>query len=511
MIINREINAIKGTFWGIIQKIVAIFFPFITRTAFIRVLGIEYLGLNSLFGSILQVLNLTELGISSALVFSMYQPIVEDDIDKICALMKLYKIYYRIIGVIILLIGLLLLPAIPYLIDGNIPEDINIYILYLLNLGSTVLSYWLFSYRNSLFNAFQRTDIQSIIVTIFNIIMYSLQLIFLYLFSNYYIYLITNIFAQILINICTALISKKIFPEFTPKGIISKVEKKEIFSKVKALVTAKIGGVVNHSADSIVISIYLGLQTLAIYQNYYYILSTLFGFFMIFYNSCEAGIANSLLVKNDNENISLFYKINHIAFFLLNFCCTSLICLYQPFMKLWVGDKYLLDFSMVILFSIYLFVEIAPRTLIVYKDAAGIWKKDQFRPLIVAITNLVINIILVKYIGLYGILISTILSMFIIGYPWLIYNTNQYLLKIGLKRYLKYLFVYSIIIIINVIITYLLCSFIRIRSLILVLLIRGVLCLTIPNITFLYILRNTTENKYIFDYFKRFLVKNKRR
>ncbi|MBR4329805.1 MAG: polysaccharide biosynthesis protein, partial [Candidatus Riflebacteria bacterium] len=85
------------------------------------------MGLNSLFTSVLQVLNLTELGVSSALVYSMYKPIAEDNKEKICQLMNLYKYYYRIIGFIILCIGLILLPFIPNLIHGNIPSDINIY------------------------------------------------------------------------------------------------------------------------------------------------------------------------------------------------------------------------------------------------------------------------------------------------------------------------------------------------------------------------------------------------
>ena len=80
------------------------------------------------------------------MIFSMYKPIAEDDTDTICALMKLYKIYYRIIGTIILILGLLIIPALPFLIKKNLPGDVNMDILNLMNLASTVLSYWLFAY-----------------------------------------------------------------------------------------------------------------------------------------------------------------------------------------------------------------------------------------------------------------------------------------------------------------------------------------------------------------------------
>ena len=161
MKIERAKNATRNVVFGFLLKIYTLIFPFIMRTAMIYWMGVEYLGLNSLFTSILQVLNLAELGVGSAMVFSMYKPIAADDDEEICALMKLYKIYYRVIGCVVLGVGLVLLPFLDKLISGEVPNDINIYILYLLNLGATVLTYWLFAYRNSLFQAYQREDIIS--------------------------------------------------------------------------------------------------------------------------------------------------------------------------------------------------------------------------------------------------------------------------------------------------------------------------------------------------------------
>ena len=145
MKINRKKNAISGTISGIILKFTQIIYQFIIRTIFIRSLGAEYLGLNSLFTAILQVLNLAELGASSALIFSMYKPIADNDTEKICQLMNLYKRYYRIIGMVILLGGILIAPFLPYFIKSNIPSDINLYVIYALNLIATVLSYWMFA------------------------------------------------------------------------------------------------------------------------------------------------------------------------------------------------------------------------------------------------------------------------------------------------------------------------------------------------------------------------------
>ena len=174
--IERTRNASRNIFFGIILKVYQILIPFMMRTAMIYLMGVQYLGLNSLFTSILQVLNLAELGVGSAMVYSMYKPIAEDDNITICALMKLYRLYYSVIGLIIAFFGMLLTPFIPKLISGNIPNNINIYFLYLLNLGATVLSYWLFAYKNSILQAYQRTDIVSKVTLVTNTIQYGLQI-----------------------------------------------------------------------------------------------------------------------------------------------------------------------------------------------------------------------------------------------------------------------------------------------------------------------------------------------
>ena len=166
MKIERKKNAARNVVFGVIQRAYNMVMPFIMRTAMIYLLGVEYLGLNSLFTSILQVLNLAELGVGSAMVFSMYKPIAADDDKTICALMKLYRFYYRVIGAVVLIAGLIILPFIPKLISGDVPADINVYLLYLLNLLATVFTYWLFAYRNSILNAYQRNDVISSVLNI---------------------------------------------------------------------------------------------------------------------------------------------------------------------------------------------------------------------------------------------------------------------------------------------------------------------------------------------------------
>ena len=442
-------------------------------------MGVQYLGLNSLFTSVLQVLNLAELGVGSAMIYSMYRPIAEDDNTTICALMKLYRTYYRLIGLIIAVVGCILTPFIPKLISGDIPQGINIYILYLLNLGATVLSYWLFAYKNSILQAHQRTDIVSKVTLITNTIQYVLQLFVLWIFKNYYLYVIVMLVTQALTNIVTAIMADKIYPQFKPKGELHKEEIHQINQKIRDLFTAKLGGVVVGSADTIVISAFLGLTTLAVYQNYYFIMNSICGFITVIFSAITAGIGNSLVTESSEKNYNDFKKFTFIICFILCICCCCFVGLYQSFMKLWVGKKFMLSFSFVILFCILFYCLELAMVWATVKDAAGLWHSDRFRPLIGACANLIMNIVLVQVIGLYGIILSTVFSYIFISMPWLIHNLFKFLYNESLKVYLKDLSMYILVAILATTITTIICrkiTFVGIFELVF----KGIISIIIP-------------------------------
>lgn len=465
------------------------------RTAMIYLMGVQYLGLSSLFVSILQVLNLAELGIGTAMVYSMYKPIARDDNAMICALMKLYKTYYSIIGLVIAIIGGILTPFVPKLISGDVPSDVNIYILYLLNLGATVLSYWLFAYKNSILQAHQRTDIVSKVTLLTTTLQYLLQLFVLWVFKNYYLYVIVLLGTQVMTNIIIAAVANKLYPQFQPGGEVSDEEKKVINARIRDLFTSKIGSIIYDSADTIVISAFLGLTMLAVYQNYFYILNAITGLVAVVFNACTAGIGNSIVVETKEKNYKDLNKFTFIICWGAGFCSACLLCLYQPFMEIWVGRDLMLSFSAVICFVTYFFIRQLNALFNLYKDASGMWHEDRFRPLIAALTNLVLNLLLVQYIGVYGILISTVLAILCVGMPWLLHNLFTVIFERKyLKKYLKKLLWYSSVTLFSCGVTYCICLKICRRTII-TFLVRILICIIIPNLIYIVAYRGRPEFK----------------
>lgn len=481
MKIKRTENATRSMIFGIFLKIYQIIVPFAMRTAIIYFLGVQFLGLNSLFTSILQVLNLAELGVGSAMIFSMYKPIAEDDEKTICALINLYKTYYRIIGSVIAIIGIIIIPVIPRLITGSIPESVNVYVLYVLNLSATVLTYWLFAYRNSLFQAHQRTDVTSKVSLITDTIKYLFQLISLAVLKNYYFFVVAMLLSQVLHNIITAVLSIRLYPKYKPEGELCKEDIKEINRRIRDLFTGKFGGTITSSADTIVISSFLGLTTLAVYENYYYIMYSVSSMIMIIFSACAAGIGNSLVTESDEKNYNDFRKLVFMTLWLVTICISCFICVYQPFMRLWVGEAYMLDMSYVVLFAVYFFVYIMQQLSCVYKDAAGIWHKDRYRPLLTGIVNLTLNLTFVRIWGLYAILLSTIVSFALVAMPWVIHNLFTLVFRRSAKEYVFMMARGTIVTVISAVLAYLACNIFHFES-ILEIIKNGIISVLISNI-----------------------------
>lgn len=480
MKINRTKNATKNFLFSALLRIYRSIVPFVMRSVFIYTIGIEFLGLNSLFVSVLQVLNLAELGVGSAMVYSMYKPIAEDDDNTICALMRLYKIFYRVIGIVVLIVGISILPILPRLIKGSVPEGISIYVLYCMHLGCTVLTYWLFAYKNSLLTAYQRSEVASKVSLGVDTLKYLFQLFALFVLKDYYFYVLTILVMQVVENITVATCVSKMYPNYRAKGKLEKERVQQISRRIRDLFTAKIGMVVINAADTIVISAFLGLTVLAIYQNYYYIITSITGMMSTIYASCRAGIGNSLIVESEEKNYNDLSAFTLMIGWIATVGATCLLSLMQPFMIMWMGNDRLLDMGCVICFCLYFFVYEINQLLNTYKDAAGIWRKDRFRPLITALTNLSINLLLVNHMGIYGVLLSTVISMVVVGMPWLLRNLFTELFHRNLKEYVAGLIKHICVATVSCVIAFTICSVIPDKGII-TFVIKALICITVSN------------------------------
>ena len=413
---SRTKNATRNIIWGFVNKVVMLLGPFNTRTVIIRYLGANYLGLGSLFNSILHILNLTELGFASAVVFSLYKPIAENDTDSICALMNLYRKIYRYIGGIILTAGIGVMFFLPMIIKSDIPPDINLYSLYVIYLLNTVFSYWLFAYKSSLLIAHQRNDVTSNINTVGFSLQYVLQITFLIITKNYYAYMILVLLFTIGRNIAISVIVDRKYPDYKCRGDVSKEQINGIKKRVSGLFVQKICSATRNTFDSIVISAYLGLTIVGLYDNYFYIISAVHKLLDVILVSIRSGIGNSIVLESKEKNFENFSLFNFMYSWISGVCAVCLVALTQTFMKIWVGSDYTFSNGIMMLFCVYFYSLTMIDIRTVYDDAAGIWWSQKYVVIVEAVLNIVLNFILGKFFGVIGIVSATIISIVFVNF-----------------------------------------------------------------------------------------------
>lgn len=484
---SRTKNTKRNLISGLLHQMVNIILPFIIRTIILYVLGEQYQGLNGLFTSILQVLNLTDLGFSSAVVYIMYKPIADGDNELVCAIIAYFKKVYRIIGFIILTLGLILLPFLPHLIKGEYPNNINIYILYLIYLFNSVVSYWLFAYKSSLLTAMQRIDIVHNISTITRIIMQLLQIVVLLAFKNYYCYIIFMPLLTIVNNLLLEYMSRKTFPLIIPNGIIPSHVKKDLIKQVRGIVINRIGDVARNGADNIFLSALIGLTAVAIYNNYFYIYSALYGIMLAIANAMSASVGNSIAKETIEKNYNDMCKFTFIFSWFTGWCTICMCCLYQPFMTIWMrGNMNLLlpNFDMILL-CIYFYAITMNCIRNQYLNGAGLYWELRLWYVLEAVGNIILNCVLGYFFGITGIIIATLLTIVVFNF---IARTNV-LFALYFKKALKSYYMQNIIYILVAAaagtVTYFVCSFITFTGVV-DLLAKATICVILPNIVFFF-------------------------
>ena len=403
---------------------IRLLFPFLNRTLFLWLLGPAYLGLNGLFGSILGVLMLAELGFGTAVVCSMYKPVADDDRELLCAYLKFYRAVYRCVGAVIFFGGLALLPFLDRLVHGTVPPDVDLHILYFIHLVNTAASYFLFAYRGVVLGAHHRNDVITNIRTGVSVAQYVVVFLILLVTRNYYHYIMATVVFTVVQNVLLVTASRQLFPDIEPRGELPLELRRRVISDVKSIFMHKVGGVVTYSTDNLVISSFLGLVAVASYGNYYYVATSVAGLVSVVYSSMTGGFGNKIYTESKEENFRIFMRMNRLSMIVIVFCSAMMAALYQPFMKVWVkGDPALMRHALTpVLMVFYFYIMQSRQVLLVFKSAASLWKQDRWKPIVAGIVNLGSNVLFVLFLPdaykLDGVIFSTIIGFALIEIPW---------------------------------------------------------------------------------------------
>ena len=396
----RTKNSIINISVALIGQLLGLIVSFIARIFFIRILGAEYLGVNGLFTNILTILSLVELGIGPAIIFSLYKPLAENNIKKVKALMKFYQKVYVIIGIIIIILGIGIIPLLPYLVKDT-PDIPNLNYVFLLFVFNTAISYF-YSYKRNLIIADEFRYIATIYRYSFFIILNIFQIIFLYITGSYMLFLITQIVFTLLENIAASRRADKMYPFLKQKGYekIDRDTVQEIKKNTKAMVLHKIGGIVVTSTDNILIAANVGILWVGLYSNYQLIINALNTIIGQFFTAITASVGNLGAKESKNKSLLVFQNLFFFNFWIYGLSAICLYFLVNPFIEVWVGKEFFLGIDIVLILVINYYINGMRQSVLTFTDAFGLYWYSRYKPIFEAIINLIVSLALAPKFGM---------------------------------------------------------------------------------------------------------------
>lgn len=412
---SRTSNSIKNITASVGYQILNIILSFVSRTVFINVLGVGYLGINGLFNDVLSMLNMADLGFSTAMTFSMYKPLAEKDYDTLAGLTQFYKKVYRIIAASIAGIGVAIIPLLPYLV--NLQQGIDHLVLYyLLFLASNVASY-LVSYKTTVLYADQKNYVLLKYTALWSILQTVTLTGILYLTHNYLLFLVMQVIFVYGSNFHKSHKAQKEYPYLNKKTKLPKKYTEGIFKDIGSAFLYKISNVLVTATDNSLISIIVSTEMVGYYSNYQIIISKLGTMVSTLFSSLIASLGNLIVKENSERRYSIFKIMQSISLILSSFCVTCLFLLEDDFVRVWLGPEYTLGTLTLVAIVLNFYFSIAVMPVTTFREAAGLFRKTKYIMACTAVLNIGFSIVLGNILGLSGILFATSLSK-ILTYFW---------------------------------------------------------------------------------------------
>lgn len=493
---SRTEKSVKNLTYAIAGQSVGLLISFVSRKIFVQYLSAEYLGINGLFTNILAILSLAELGVGAAIVYSLYKPLAEGDREKVKSLMALFKRAYTVIGCAIAVCGVALTPFLDIFVS-EMPDISHIELIYVLFVANSAISYF-FTYKRSLIIA----DQNRYVATFYRYAMYLClnvaQIIVLILTRNFILYLCLQVFSTLLENILISVKADKLYPYLRDKNIalLEKDDKDKISKNIRAMVAHKIGGVVVNGTDNLLLSRLVSVVAVGLYSNYYLITSALNSVIGLLSESITASLGHLGATEDEEKNHSIFNILNFALFWIYGFSAICLFVLFNPFIELWLGDSFLFERGLVALIVFNYYITGMRKSVLVYRDALGLYWFDRYKPIFESLINLAVSIWLGLKMGATGIFIGTAVSTITTCFwvePYMLFRHGFH--KSVFSYFLRY-GVYTAICVAAGAATYWLTTLVTVGGL-WGFVLMAVICAIVPNTVFILVFHRTGEFKYL--------------
>lgn len=387
-----------------------IFLNFLSRTVFIQTLNVDYLGVNGLFTNVLSILSFAELGIGSAIVYSLYKPIAEHNEERLCSLMQLYKKFYFYVFLSVMVLGLALMPFLDFFIKGRPNIEENLEFIYLFFLLDTALSY-LYIYKQSIITADQKEYVVTTTLTSVSILRVLGQIIMLYLTHNFILFLAINLVFRVVGNIYCSHVADKRYPFINNKPKeLPKEEKQKIFTNVKSMAAYKFGSIILNSSDSVIISAMVSVTMVGYVSNYLMLCLACKNLLNGITNAFTASLGNLNATATREEKYNVFNKVLLITAWFYGMASIGIIVLSDNFVEVWIGKDYIISKVIVVAIISEFYVGGIHTLESHFRYTMGYFVKGRIAPILASVLNLILAVLFCHFWGVAGVFFATTIS-----------------------------------------------------------------------------------------------------
>lgn len=422
-IINAKVN--------VVFYVISVILAFFSRKFFLDNLGTEFVGLSGTLGDMLNLMNITELGIGTAVAVTLYKPIFDQDREKICDIISVFGFLYTRVGALIAAAGIILSCFFPMMFESAGVPLYLVFLMFYAMLYASLLGYFV-NYRQIILSASQQNYVIILRYNTAVTLKVVLQIITSFLPYNYLWWIALE---AVTITVYTFILNgtiRKYYPWLETsyqRGKVKFEEYKGLWTKTKQVFCFKLSHLFFNSSTNVLIYSFASLSSVALYGNYNMLMSKTISFFDGMFTGMTASIGNLISEGNQKKTMSVFKELMSFRYFIAGLCTITLYFCSTPVIRLWLGDQYVMSTLCVILICLHQFILQARMTVVNFKDGYGIFD-DYWAPMFEVACNILFSIILGKLYGLVGILTAMIISEVLIKLVWYPY----YLYKKGFKK-----------------------------------------------------------------------------
>ncbi len=424
---------------GVVGNLTVLLLTFVQRMIFIRCLSEEYLGLNILFPNILSVLDIAEIGIVSAMVYSMYKPAAQGDQAHLLRLVNLNRRLHQWAAAAVTAVGLLLLPFLnAFVKDGT--KTPHLRLIFLLYLFNTVSAYFL-NCKNSILLAYQRAYYRLGVNYACCAVQLVIQSVVLIATRSYILFLVIQLLSQLAVNI---IVSRKVDQDYpylkSGKELPDRAECRKIVRNVGAMCLHTTAATVKNCTDNILISAFAGLTSVGLFSNYQLIFVTAKGLLERIYAGFSDSIGNLGATESGKKVYEVFKNLDFFIFVLYGYATVGLFVMCSPFIELAFGEKYPLPISVPCLLAADFYLNGMRQIMLAFRTALGLFRRDRYKAIAESIIKLTVSLLLVGRYGVEGVLLGTVISTLTTSIWVEPYVFLRYGIKDGWKQKLRFYF-----------------------------------------------------------------------